>query len=64
MATEQITITAQDLHAASRVTGNAASTEEIVIARTDPVILLVWRENDTPHHATVQDGEILPNSGG
>jgi hypothetical protein len=61
--TEQITITVRDLEAAGRATQNAAPTEEVVVARTAHVILLVWRENQTPRHATIQDGEILPNSG-
>jgi hypothetical protein len=58
--TEQITITVRDLHAASHATKDTPPTEEVAIAHTAGVILLVWREDNTPHQASIRDGEIIP----
>ena len=58
--TEQVTITARDLRAASTAVENAAPTEEVVVAHTAQVTLLAWRESGAPRQASIRDGEIIP----
>jgi hypothetical protein len=59
--TEQVTIKVQDLRAAGTVVENAAPTEEVVVAHTAEVILLVWREDGKPRQASIRDGWVIPD---